>query len=113
MINKKKSNYKKKKKYNNKLNSIPFKKKQLYQKKFKKILKLLLKKNKDPLNFSKYHQYLKNIVTDSIRLRTRTSYLHSNLKTKKGVFLRKPFFDDIKYPFSLNLNLINEYIKKK
>ena len=35
------------------------------------------------------------------------------LKLKKGVFLKKPSFNDIIYPFSLNLKLINEYLKKK
>jgi hypothetical protein len=42
-----------------------------------------------------------------------TNYLYINKKLKKGVFLKKPSFNDIIYPFSLNLKLINEYLKKK
>ena len=41
------------------------------------------------------------------------NYLHTNRKLKQGIFLRKPTFNDILYPFSLNLKLINEYLKKK
>ena len=42
-----------------------------------------------------------------------TNYLYVHKKLKKGVFLKKPSFNDIIYPFSLNLKLINEYLKKK
>jgi hypothetical protein len=41
------------------------------------------------------------------------NYLYVHKKLKKGVFLKKPSFNDIIYPFSLNLKLINEYLKKK
>lgn len=42
-----------------------------------------------------------------------TNYLYVHKKLKKGVFLKKPSFNDIIYPFPLNLKLINEYLKKK
>lgn len=42
-----------------------------------------------------------------------TNYLHTNKKLKLGIFFKKPTFNDIIYPFSLNLKLINEYLKKK
>lgn len=42
-----------------------------------------------------------------------TNYLYVHKKLKKGVFLKKPSFNDIIYPFSLNFKLINEYLKKK
>jgi hypothetical protein len=42
-----------------------------------------------------------------------TNYLYVHKKLKKGVFLKKPSFNDIIYPFYLNLKLINEYLKKK
>lgn len=42
-----------------------------------------------------------------------TNYLYVHKKLRKGVFLKKPSFNDIIYPFSLNLKLINEYLKKK
>lgn len=42
-----------------------------------------------------------------------TNYLYVHKKLKKGIFLKKPSFNDIIYPFSLNLKLINEYLKKK
>jgi hypothetical protein len=42
-----------------------------------------------------------------------TNYLHTNKKLKQGILFKKPIFNDIIYPFSLNLKLINEYLKKK
>jgi len=42
-----------------------------------------------------------------------TAYLYKNKKLKKGIFFKKPTFNDILYPFPLNLKLINEYLKKK
>ena len=42
-----------------------------------------------------------------------TNYLHVNSTLKQGIFLKKPSFNEIIYPFSLNLKLINEYLKKK
>ena len=42
-----------------------------------------------------------------------TNYLYINSKIKKGIFFKKPTFNDILYPFPLNLKLINEYLKKK
>ena len=34
-------------------------------------------------------------------------------KIKQGIFLKQPCYNQIKYPFFLNLKLISEYIKKK
>nr|YP_010395020.1 Ymf100 [Phytopythium vexans]YP_010395072.1 Ymf100 [Phytopythium vexans]DAZ89457.1 TPA_asm: Ymf100 [Phytopythium vexans]DAZ89509.1 TPA_asm: Ymf100 [Phytopythium vexans] len=42
-----------------------------------------------------------------------TNYLYIYPKIKKGIFLKKPSYNDILYPFNLNLKLINEYLKKK
>nr|YP_010394416.1 Ymf100 [Phytophthora lateralis]DAZ88424.1 TPA_asm: Ymf100 [Phytophthora lateralis]DAZ88857.1 TPA_asm: Ymf100 [Phytophthora lateralis] len=42
-----------------------------------------------------------------------TTYLHRNKKIKTGIFFKEPTFKNILYPFYLNLNLINEYLKKK
>ena len=42
-----------------------------------------------------------------------TNYLYINSKIKKGVFLKKPSYNEVLYPFHLNLKLINEYLKKK
>ena len=43
----------------------------------------------------------------------RLNYFEFNNKFKKAIFLRKPKWDEIKYPFPLNLKLIDEYLKKK
>ena len=42
-----------------------------------------------------------------------TAYLQRNKKIKVGIFFKKPTLKTILYPFHLNLNLINEYLKKK
>lgn len=53
---------------------------------------------------------------DSLSLKkiknSNVNYLELNKNIQKGVFLRKPFFNEIEYPFSLNLTLIDEYLKK-
>ena len=43
----------------------------------------------------------------------KNNYLYKNKKLKKSVFLKKPKFNEILYPFFLNLKLVNEYLKKK
>ena len=43
----------------------------------------------------------------------KVNYLEFNNLLKIGIFLRKPFFNEIEYPFSLNFKLIDEYLKKK
>ncbi len=60
--------------------------------------------------------YLKNIAEKKekkIKKNNQNYYLYKNKKLKKGVFLKKPKFNEIMYPFFLNLKLINEYLKKK
>ncbi len=60
--------------------------------------------------------YLKNIAEKKekkIKINNQNYYLYKNKKLKKGVFLKKPKFNEIMYPFFLNLKLINEYLKKK
>ncbi len=60
--------------------------------------------------------YLKNIAEKKekkIKKNNQNYYLYKNKKLKKGVFLKKPKFNEIMYPFFLNSKLINEYLKKK
>ncbi len=93
----KKNFYKKKTNKNIEKNQVHFNKNnQLKNKKhFNQVNKInrmaLLKKNKSKI----------------------TNYLHVNSILKQGIFLKKPSFNEIIYPFSLNLKLINEYLKKK
>jgi len=42
-----------------------------------------------------------------------TNYLYSNKKLKKGIFLKSPNFNEIKYPIKFNFKLINEFLRKK
>ena len=76
------------------------------KKNFKKYTKKYTKK-KYSLNINKQENSKKNIYISF------TNYLHRNKKLKEGIFLKKPSFKKIIYPFSLNLKLINEYLKKK
>lgn len=82
------------------------------------------KKNNNNLNqqfIQKNNKYYKKKTYNSNNIQKKkqpekpkiTNYLYINKKLKKGVFLKKPSFNDIIYPFSLNLKLINEYLKKK
>jgi hypothetical protein len=77
------------------------------------------KKNKLNQQFNNKY-YKKKIYNNNIIQKKKqpekpkiTNYLYVHKKLKKGVFLKKPSFNDIIYPFSLNLKLINEYLKKK
>ena len=87
---------------------------------------MIEKKNKknNNLNQQFIHKnktyYKKNIYNNNFIQKKKqpkkpkiTNYLYVHKKIKKGVFLKKPSFNDIIYPFSLNLKLINEYLKKK
>lgn len=49
---------------------------------------------------------------EQIKLNNQKRYLYQNKKLKKGIFLKKPRFKEILYPFFLNLKLVNEYLKK-
>jgi hypothetical protein len=90
-----------------------------------------LKKNNNRFNNNKkknINQYSKNNKFDNnlyIKMKNyakfkkenqkskMTNYLYINSKIKKGVFLKKPSYNEVLYPFHLNLKLINEYLKKK
>lgn len=55
----------------------------------------------------------KNISETKPKKPQSTHYLQTNKKIKQGIFFKKPCFNEILYPFSLNLKLIHEYLKKK
>jgi hypothetical protein len=85
---------------------------------------MIEKKNKKKNNLNqqfnnKYYKkkkYKKNNIIQKKKQPEKpkiTNYLYVHKKLKKGVFLKKPSFNDIIYPFPLNLKLINEYLKKK
>jgi len=84
---------------------------------------MIEKKNKKNKNLNQQFNnkyYKKKIYNNNIIQKKKqpekpkiTNYLYVHKKLKKGVFLKKPSFNDIIYPFSLNLKLINEYLKKK
>ncbi len=63
------------------------------------------------------HKKIKEVFNHKKKLITllsyKTTYLYKNKKLKKGVFLKKPTYKKILYPFFLNLKLVNEYLKKK
>lgn len=42
-----------------------------------------------------------------------TTHLYRHTKKKLGIFLKKPTFNDIKYPIKFNFKLISEFLKKK
>lgn len=60
-----------------------------------------------------YNKKLYNIRNKKKEKPKITNYLHTRKKLKKGIFFKKPVFNDIIYPFFLNLKLIDEYLKKK
>ncbi len=77
-------------------------------------------KNKKKSNFftiiNKKKIYKKIIEQEKIKKKINISsnnYLYKNKKLKKGVFLKKPKFREILYPFLLNLKLVHQYLKKK
>lgn len=80
-------------------------------KKFKKFNKFYLKKKKNYFYKKNNIYYLLGEKRPEKPL--ITEYLHRNKKIKTGIFLKKPSFQTILYPFYLNLKLINEYLKKK
>lgn len=60
--------------------------------------------------------YLKDIdkkTEEKTKKINQNNYLYKNKNLKKGIFLKKPKFNEILYPFFLNMKLINEYLKKK
>jgi hypothetical protein len=72
-----------------------------------------IKKNKKK-KFENYTMYRKFKKLIALKKKTPklVNHLHLNKKLKQGIFLKKPCFNEIKYPFYLNLKLIQEYIKK-
>lgn len=70
------------------------------------------KKSKNNNYFNK-HNYYNNKKKKKPEKPKTTDYLYFNKKKKKGIFLKKPSFKNIKYPFFFNLKLINESLKKK
>lgn len=79
------------------------------------------KQNKNSINHKytykkKNSAYLKDIDKKTEEKPTKinqNNYLYKNKNLKKGIFLKKPKFNEILYPFFLNMKLINEYLKKK
>ena len=57
-------------------------------------------------------QKQKEFARERLKFQT-TSYLYLNKKLKKSVILKKLSFKKITYPFSLNIKLITEFLKKK
>ena len=98
----------------------------MYTKQKNKNFNMFNKKRKNKNNkqkqyeknqFKTYEDYLafkaKRILENKKKNKPKTAfYLHSNKKLKQGIFLKQPSFHEIKYPFSINLKLINEYIIK-
>jgi small subunit ribosomal protein S4 len=41
--------------------------------------------------------------------KNKVNYLQFNYKYNVGIFLRSPLFNEIKYPFAINLNLVDQY----
>ena len=82
--------------------------KYLKKKNFKK--KKYIKFKKKNFRYKKTNIY--QIYKKPWRLKT-SIYLYLNKKLKEAVILKKPSFSEIKYPFNLNLKLVNEYYKKK
>ena len=73
------------------------------------------KSNQLNKKFKTYREYAEFRKLEARKEKTPklTNYLHINKKSKQGVFLKQPCFNEIKYPFHLNLKLINEFVKKK
>ena len=67
-----------------------------------KIKKIKLKKNKIK-KFTRLVRILK---------KNKVNYIQINNKYNFYIFLKKPSFTEIQYPFKLDLKLIDEYFKK-
>ena len=72
-------------------------------------------KNNKKKNNNNFLTYLKNKKEKKEKLKKIqiTNYLYTNKKLKKGIFFKKPSFNEIKYPIQFNFKLINEFLKKK
>nr|YP_001165377.1 orf100 [Phytophthora ramorum]ABG54128.1 orf100 [Phytophthora ramorum]ACD46644.1 Ymf100 [Phytophthora ramorum] len=98
-----KKNFNKKKKFN----------KQHYNQKNNKYPSSYKNRNKYPSSY-KNKNSIYYILGEKKPLKPlTTTYLHRNKKIKTGIFFKEPTFKTILYPFYLNLNLVNEYLKKK
>lgn len=69
-----------------------------------KILKKFYYINKTN-NFKKYYKLIK------ISRKNKVNYIQFNNKYNICIFLRKPLFKEIKYPFDIDLRLVDEYFK--
>lgn len=119
MIIEKKTSKKKLNLFNNKFKK--YRKFKLFNRKFAfekhrrfKLLKNKFKTKKKFKSYSEFKEYLeyKRLLKEMQFKPKTTKYLYLNKKIKQGIFLKKPLFSEIKFPISLNLTLINEYIKK-
>jgi len=110
----------------NKYDNNPYLKKN--HNKFNNNLYFKKKKNKFFKKKNKFQQYSRNNKFENklyIKIKNYnksklkkeklkiTNYLYRSSKIRKGIFLKKPSYNEILYPFHLNLKLINEYLKKK
>jgi hypothetical protein len=78
----------------------------------KNSIKNFQKKNKKKNNYFTYleNKKKKNKKPKKFQI---TNYLYINRTLKKGIFFKKPSFNEIKYPIQFNFKLINEFLKKK
>lgn len=88
------------------LNNFKIIKNYNYIKLIKKSKYKLLKKNKLKNNIKKTSHLIKIIKKNKV------NYIQTNNKYNFYIFLKKPSFTEINYPFKLNLKLIDEYFKK-
>ena len=56
-------------------------------------------------NFKKYYKLIK------ISRKNKVNYIQFNNKYNMCIFLRKPLFKEVKYPFDIDLRLVDEYFK--
>jgi len=61
-------------------------------------------------NFQKSENFYKNNIYKNKII--KTNYLQFDSKTKIGLFIKEPTFNDIQYPFHLDFKLIDAYFKK-
>ena len=69
------------------------------------------KKTKKYINYKKKKSFRKKKIKNPYLLQ-KVGYLYKNQKLNIGLVLNPPKSNQIKYPFYMNLKLINEAIKK-
>lgn len=70
----------------------------------------LYKNNK---NIFKYSNIFKNNSKKKKKRKSNIKYLYYNRKLKTGLFLKKPVFKELAYPFLFNFKLISQFLNKK